>query len=212
MIESDPQGTIVSPELDGEPGHLVVVGSSAGGIEALGVLVSGLAEGFPAPVVLAQHLDPTRPSQLSGILERRSVLPVVTVTDDTKLQPGRIYVVPSNRHVVIEDSKVRLEADHGDRPRPSIDRLLSTAARSYGDKLIAVILTGSGSDGAEGALGVKEAGGCVVIQNPRTAAHPSMPSSLPPAAVDHVADLDQIAPLLRDNRSIRTLSGRCWTW
>jgi two-component system CheB/CheR fusion protein len=195
---SDPQEATMSRELDGEPGHLVVVGSSAGGIEALGVLVSGLSERFPAPVVLAQHLDPTRPSQLSGILERRSILPVATVTDDTKLQPGRIYVVPSNRHVMIQDSRVRLEADHGDRPRPSIDLLLSSAARSYGDKLIAVILTGSGSDGAEGAVAVKEAGGCVVIQNPRTAAHPSMPSALPPTAVDHVANLDQIAPLLGD--------------
>jgi two-component system, chemotaxis family, CheB/CheR fusion protein len=181
-----------------ESSHLVVVGSSAGGIEALGVLVSGLPVSFPAPIVLAQHLDPNRPSQLSGILERRSSMPVITVTEEKKLQPGHIYVVPSNRHVVIRDGTVGLEEDHGDRPRPSIDLLLSTAARSYGERLIAVILTGSGSDGAEGAVEVKEAGGCVVIQNPRTAAHPSMPAALPPTAVDHVVDLEQIAPLIQD--------------
>jgi two-component system CheB/CheR fusion protein len=183
-----------SPEVD----HLVVVGSSAGGIEALGVLLSGLSDTFPAPVVIAQHLDPNRPSLLPGILERRSAIPVVTVAEDTKLVPGHVYVVPSNRHVVIRDGSVGLEADHGERPRPSVDLLLSTAARSYGDRLIAVILTGSGTDGAEGAVEVKEAGGCVVIQNPRTAAHPSMPAALPPTAVDHVADLEQIAPLLDD--------------
>jgi two-component system CheB/CheR fusion protein len=181
-----------------ESSHLVVVGSSAGGIEALGILVSGLTEDFPAPIVLAQHLDPSRPSQLTGILERRSVVPVITVTESMKLQPGRVYVVPSNRHAVIQDGQVGLEGDHGDRPRPSIDLLLSTAARSYGERLIAVILTGSGSDGAEGAVEVKEAGGCVVIQNPRTAAHPSMPGALPPTVVDHVVELEQIAPLLQD--------------
>jgi two-component system CheB/CheR fusion protein len=180
-----------------ESTHLVVVGSSAGGIEALGILVSGLTEDFPAPIVLAQHLDPSRPSQLTGILERRSVVPVITVTESMKLQPGRVYVVPSNQHAVIRDGQVGLEGDHGDRPRPSIDLLLSTAARSYGERLIAVILTGSGSDGAEGAVEVKEAGGCVVIQNPRTAAHPSMPGALPPTVVDHVVELEQIAPLLQ---------------
>jgi len=191
-----------------EPGHLVVVGSSAGGIEALGVLVSMLGDDFPAPIVLAQHLDPSRPSLLTGILERRSSLPVVTVEAETKLQAGHVYVIPSNRHVVIRDGTVGIEADHGDRPRPSIDLLLSTAARSYGERLIAVILTGSGSDGAEGAVEVKELGGCVVIQNPRTAAHPSMPAALPPTAVDYVVDLERIGPLLRDLLRGSTLEKR----
>ena len=178
--------------------HLVVVGSSAGGIEALGVLVSSLPEKFPAAVVLAQHLDPTRPSQLHGILERRSTLPVVTVTEDTRLHPGRIYVVPANRHVVIHDGSVGLSEDDASRPRPSVDLLLSSAARSYGDRLVAVILTGTGSDGAAGAVEVKEHGGTVVIQNPSTAAYPSMPSALPPSVVDHVCDLERIGPMLND--------------
>jgi two-component system CheB/CheR fusion protein len=178
--------------------HLVVVGSSAGGIEALGTLVSGLPEDFPAPIVLAQHLDPNRPSLLSGILERRSKLPVVPIAGEVALAPGHVYVVPSNRHVVIRDGTVALEGDHIDRPCPSIDLLLSTAARSYGERLIAVILTGSGSDGAEGAVEVKEHGGCVIIQNPRTAAHPSMPAALPPTAVDYIVEMDQIAPMLHD--------------
>ena len=179
---------------------LVVVGSSAGGVGALSTLVSTLNESFPAPIVIAQHLDPQRPSHLGSILERRSVLPIVVVSEEepTKLESGKIYVVPSNRHVKIKDGHVHLEGDHGDRPRPSVDILLSSAAAAYGEHLIAVILTGSGSDGAAGAVDVKSSGGVVIIQNPQTAAYPSMPLSLPPTAVDHVVDMEQIGPLLYD--------------
>jgi len=190
------------------PGHLVVVGSSAGGIEALSVLASGLGKDFPAPVVFAQHLDPSRPSQLAGILERRSALPVVSVTGDTPLVPGTLYVVPANRNIVIRDGTAVLGEEHADRPRPSVDLLLTSASRSYAERLIAVILTGSGSDGAAGAIEVKEHGGTVVIQNPRTAAYPSMPSALPPTIVDHVCELDKIAPMLRDILSGTTIEKR----
>ena len=179
---------------------LVVVGSSAGGISALSTLVSTLHKSFPAPVVLAQHLDPQRPSHLGSILERRSTLPIVVVSEQqpTLLEGGKIYVVPANRHVKIVDGHVNLEQDQGDRPKPSVDLLLSSAAQVYGEHLIAVILTGSGSDGAAGAVDVKNSGGVVIIQNPQTAPYPSMPLSLPPTAVDHVVDMEQIGPLLFD--------------
>ena len=179
---------------------LVVVGSSAGGVGALTTLVSTLDKNFPAPIVLAQHLDPQRPSHLGTILERRSTLPIVVVseTPPTQLESGKIYVVPANRHVKISDGLVLLEDDHADRPIPSVDRLLSSAAENYGEHLIAVILTGSGSDGAAGAVDVKNAGGVVIVQNPQTAAYPSMPLSLPPTAVDHVVEMEQIGPLLYD--------------
>jgi two-component system CheB/CheR fusion protein len=179
---------------------LVVVGSSAGGVGALSTLVSTLNKSFPAPIVIAQHLDPQRPSHLGSILERRSVLPIVVVTEQppTKLESGKIYVVPANRHVRILDGHVHLEGDHADRPKPSVDMLLSSAAQSYGEHLIAVILTGSGSDGAAGAVDVKNSGGVVIIQNPQTAAYPSMPLSLPPTAVDHVVEIEQIGPMLHD--------------
>jgi two-component system CheB/CheR fusion protein len=179
---------------------LVVVGSSAGGVGALSTLVSTLNKSFPAPIVIAQHLDPQRPSQLGSILERRSTLPIVVICEHepTRLEGGKIYVVPANRHVKVTDGHVHLEADHDDRPKPSVDMLLSSAAEAYGEHLIAVILTGSGSDGAAGAVEVKNAGGGVIIQNPQTAAYPSMPLSLPPTAVDHVVDMEQIGPLLFD--------------
>jgi two-component system CheB/CheR fusion protein len=179
---------------------LVVVGSSAGGVGALTTLVSTLPTSFPAPVVLAQHLDPQRPSHLGSILERRSTLPIVIVNEDapTPLEKGKIYVVPSNRHVKIVDGHLNLETDNIERPKPSVDLLLSSAAKVYGEHLIAVILTGSGSDGAAGAVDVKNAGGLVIIQNPQTAPYPSMPLSLPPTAVDHIVEMEQIGPLLYD--------------
>ncbi|MEA2574532.1 MAG: two-component system, chemotaxis family, CheB/CheR fusion protein [Chloroflexia bacterium] len=182
-----------------DPQHrLVVIGSSAGGIQALTVLVSTLPRNFPAPIVLAQHLDPNRPSNLSAILERRSSLPIVTVTGSTRLEGGTIYVVPANRHVGVADGHVEILSDQVGRPKPSIDLLLSTAAQSYGDRLVAVVLTGVGNDGAAGAVDVKNAGGYVVIQNPSTARYPSMPLALPPTAVDHVADIENMATTLVD--------------
>lgn len=181
----------VSPEL-------VVVGSSAGGVDALSILVSTLPPDFPAAIVLAQHLDPRRPSTLHTILQRSTMLEVISVESTMTLERGKVYVVPANRHVTILHDHVALEEDRQGRPRPSVDLLLSTAARAFGERLTAVILTGSGSDGAAGAVEVKRAGGTVVIQNPATARYPSMPLALPPTAVDHVVDLEAIGGLLYD--------------
>ena len=181
-----------------EPFDLVVIGSSAGGVEALSTLVATLPVDFPAPIVLAQHLDPSRPSTLDVILQRRSTLPVQRVETNATLENGRIYVIPSNRHVSIRDHKVQILEERGKRPRPSVDILLSTAAESYGEHLIAVILTGSGSDGAAGAVDVKNAGGTVIVQDPRTARYPSMPMALPPTVVDFEEQVEQIGPLLYD--------------
>ncbi len=177
---------------------LVVVGSSAGGVGALSTLVSTLTSDFPAPIVLAQHLDPQRESHLGAILDRRSALPIVVVNErePTRLENGKIYVVPANKHVKIADSHVLLEAFNAERPTPSVDKLLSSAAEAYGEHLIAVILTGSGSDGAAGAVEVKKSGGVVIIQNPETAPYPSMPLSLPPTVVDHVVEIERIGPLI----------------
>ncbi len=176
--------------------RLVVVGSSAGGIEALSVLVSTLPADFPVPIVLAQHLDPHRPSNLGAILQRRATLPVNVITAHTQLRPGEIYVVPENRHVTISDGYVEVQEDHKGRPKPSVDLLLSSAARACGERLIAVILTGFGSNGSIGAIEVKKAGGTVIIQNPETARFPSMPLALSPTIVDIQVDIERIGPLL----------------
>lgn len=180
--------------------QLVVVGSSAGGVEALSKLVADFPTSFPVPIVIAQHLDPKRPSHLAEILARHSSLPVVMIKEKEKLQGGTIYVVPSNHHVMIDDHEVSVtpHVNSNGRPKPSIDLLLNSAAEVYGEKLIAVILTGTGSDGTAGAQTVHDAGGTVVIQNPSTAAYPGMPQSLAHDTVDLVADLSKIGTLLFD--------------
>src|ERR671931_1352828 len=149
--------------------QLVVVGASAGGIDALSTLVATLPRDFPAPLLIAQHLDPGRPSHLAQILARRSTLPVHTVTDQAPLENGVVFVVPANHHVEITDHAISLRTRDGGRSMPSVDLLLTTAAPVFGENLIAVILTGTGTDGAAGARAVKEAGGMGVIQNPPTA-------------------------------------------
>ena len=155
---------------------LVVIGASAGGIDALSRLVATLPPSFPAPIVIAQHLDPSRISHLADILQRASPVPVQTVANQTPLAAGTIYVVPANRHVTLTDHELRLSADDNQgRSKPSIDRLLSSAAQVYGEHLITVILTGTGSDGAAGARQVKEVDGTVIVQNPETAQYPGMP-------------------------------------
>jgi two-component system CheB/CheR fusion protein len=178
--------------------QLVVIGSSAGGIEALSRVVASLPSDFPAPIVIAQHLDPRRPSHLGEILARHATLPIKVVEDAASLEDGVIFVIPSNHLVEIAAGELRLRPARAGTVAPSVDLLLETAAAAFGPGLIAVILTGSGSDGSAGAWQVKQAGGTVVIENPATALFPSMPRSISPSLVDATADLDSIGGVLRD--------------
>src|SRR5215472_8629480 len=123
-------------EKSSPPSHLVVIGSSAGGIDALSTLVATLHAEFPAPIVIAQHLDPHRPSHLGDILARRSTLPVRTAQEQEPLEAGIIYVVPSNRHVQIHNGQMELQAEETTRVKPSIDLLFSSAAEAYGERLV----------------------------------------------------------------------------
>jgi two-component system, chemotaxis family, CheB/CheR fusion protein len=178
--------------------QLVVVGSSAGGIEVLSTLLSSLDADFPAPIVIAQHLDPERVSHLQEILSRRTKMPVVTVSRTERLKPGTAFVVPSNRDVYITNHEVGVRIGNHAHAQPSVDLLLTTAADVYGDRLIAVILTGTGSDGAAGARAVKRSGGTVVIQDPSTAPFPGMPLALATNLVDVVASADRMGTVLRN--------------
>ncbi len=178
--------------------QLVVIGSSAGGIEALTRVVGSLPPDFPAPIVIAQHLDPRRPSHLGEILSRHATLPIKVVEDAESLEDGVIFVIPSNTLVEIVGGELRLRPAKTGSIAPSVDLLLETAATAFGPGLTAVILTGTGSDGSAGAWHVKQAGGTVVIENPATALFPSMPRSISPSLVDATADLDSIGVVLRD--------------
>src|SRR5437763_4944543 len=177
---------------------LVVVGASAGGSAALSTLVATRPADFPAPVVIAQHLTPTQPSVLADILARHSRLPVRLVMDHAPLDAGVVFVVPANRHVTITDHALRLLTDDGGHPMPSIDQLFSSAATAFGERVIAVILTGTGTDGAIGTRAVKEAGGTVLVQNPQTAEYPGMPGAIPALLVDAVVEVETLGPRLHD--------------
>ncbi|MGD0474087.1 MAG: chemotaxis protein CheB [Candidatus Velthaea sp.] len=182
---------------EAEHGCLVVTGSSAGGIEALSVVLGALPSDFGAPVVVAQHLDPAVPSSLAAILGKHTKLHVVAVDDSEPLEPATVYVVPSDRQVEITDGCVQVRSDGQlRRPKPSIDLLFASAAAAFGERLIAVVLTGMGSDGRNGARAVKQHGGIVIIEDPQTASFPSMPGSLEPGLVDVIAPLDEIGPEL----------------
>jgi two-component system, chemotaxis family, CheB/CheR fusion protein len=179
--------------------HLVVVVSSAGGIGALSGLVSSLPEDFDAPIVVAQHLDPKRESHLHEILARKSPLPVKTVTEHEPLQAGVVFVVPANRHVNITDSEIEFSSEStSGQSMPSINLLMETAAGVFGENLIAIVLSGSGTDGTEGARTVSQAGGTVIIQDPETAEFGEMPRSLAPSTVDIVSPLEELGPILKN--------------
>ncbi|HYH11805.1 MAG TPA: chemotaxis protein CheB, partial [Thermomicrobiales bacterium] len=177
---------------------LVVLGSSAGGIDALLTVVGGLPADFTAPVVVAQHLDPHHESRLADLLASRSNLPVHAVTGHAQLEPGTIYVVPTSSDVAITDHTVDLATSGTGRSHPSVDRLMATAAPVFRENLIGVVLTGTGADGTAGAQAVKAYGGTVIVQNPDSARFSGMPASVLQAAIDIVAELDAIAGLLVD--------------
>jgi two-component system, chemotaxis family, protein-glutamate methylesterase/glutaminase len=159
-------------------GPVVVVGASAGGVEALKVLVAGLPDDFPAAVVVVLHLGPGGPSVLPQILARQARLPVVVAQSGLALAAGSIYVGPPNRHLELNGDRLRLTADPPqDHHRPSIDRLFSSAAVALGARVIGVILSGSLHDGALGLAAIALAGGTAVVQEPDSADYPGMPAS-----------------------------------
>src|SRR3954447_3685806 len=185
-------------EADDAISQLVVIGSSAGGIDALSTIARTLPADLPAPILVAQHLDPRRPSHLTDILRRQTSLRVETVEDHARLEAGTILVLPPGRQAEITDHEVRLSDTTERGPRPSIDVLFSSAAQVFGEGVIAVILTGTGHDGAAGARDVKAMGGTVVVQNPETASYPGMPLSLAPTSIDIVAELEAIGGLIHE--------------
>jgi two-component system CheB/CheR fusion protein len=193
----DPQPTR-DPANDEATPRIVVVGASSGGIEALLVLLGALPADLPASIVVAQHIDPQRLSHLGEVLGARTTLRVRSVADREPLQPGVVYVAPADRDLEVTAREVVARVPEGAASKPSVDRLLTSAAHVFSDDLIAVVLSGTGTDGAIGAQAVKAHGGIVVVQNPETAEYAGMPRAVNPSAVDIVADVEAIGPLLVD--------------
>src|SRR5215469_16540682 len=167
---------------------IVAIGASAGAIEALTALVGALPADFPGTLFIVVHTSPDACSKVPQILGRAGVLPVVAPQDMTVFAPGRIYVSSPNRHMLLERDHVRIvRGPKENRHRPAIDPLFRSAAWAYGPRVVGVILTGSGDDGAAGQWAIKSCGGTTVVQDPATAAHPEMPeSALLHNEIDHI--------------------------
>jgi two-component system chemotaxis response regulator CheB len=184
---------------------VVVVGASAGGVEALSILVSELPRDLRAAVFVVLHLSRAR-SVLPEILTRAGRLPAVHPADGDRIEHGRIYVGRPDHHLTLEDGRIRVV--HGPTEngyRPAVDPLFRSAARVYGPRVIGIILTGALDDGTAGLAAVKEAGGIAIVQDPDEAFASSMPRSARAfVAVDHVRPLREIGALVASLTSEQT--------
>jgi two-component system chemotaxis response regulator CheB len=178
--------------------QIVVVGASAGGIDALRVLVAALPADFRAPVCIVVHTAPQSPGVLPAILSRAGPLEATNAVNGERLAPARIYVAPPDCHLLVEPGRLRVtKGPKENRFRPAIDPLFRSAAQVYGPGTIGVVLTGSLDDGSAGLWTVKQLGGTTVVQDPADALFPSMPqNAIAHTRVDHVVPLAGIAPLL----------------
>lgn len=165
-------------------GHdIVVVGASAGGMEALQALVRGFPPDLPAALFIVWHMPAHSLGVLPQVLERAGPLPAAHVSDGEPIVPGRIYVAPPDRHLMLEPGRMRLT--HGPKEnhfRPAVDPLFRSAAVAYGARVIGVVLSGLLDDGTAGLWAIKDRGGLAVVQEPDDALFPSMPRS----ALEHV--------------------------
>ena len=187
---------------------IVVVGASAGGMAALEQLVAGLPRGLPASLFVVWHLAPGVKSVLPTLLGRAGPLPACNPKDGDPIEPGRIYVGPNDRHMLLENGYIRVaRGPKENRFRPAIDPLFRSAAYIYGPRAVGVVLSGALDDGTAGLWAIKLRGGTAVVQDPAEAMHRSMPlSALDNVEVDYKLPVAQIGPLL--GRLVREPAGR----
>ncbi|MEP0747337.1 MULTISPECIES: chemotaxis protein CheB [unclassified Coleofasciculus] len=178
--------------------EIVVIGASAGGMEALKKLLAQLPSNFPGAIFIVWHIAPAYPSVLPQILDRVCSLPVAHAIDKEAIKPGRVYVAPPDHHLLVESGYVRVtKGPKENRFRPSIDVLFRSAARSYGNQAIGVVLTGMLDDGASGLYAVKEQGGKAIVQDPFDALHASMPiQAMKAVEVDWCVPVAEMGALL----------------
>ena len=177
----------------------IVVGASAGGVEALLSVFGDLPPGFGLPIVAVLHLPDERRSQLAEVFDRRIILPVVEARDKELIKPGTLYFAGPGYHLSVEqDRSLSLsQEDRVHHSRPAIDFLFESAADAYGSGLLAILLTGANQDGARGLAHVKQQGGTTVVQDPAEARVAVMPrAALALHTPDHILSLSQIGSLL----------------
>ncbi len=178
--------------------NIVVVGASAGGVEALSALFWDMPSSLPIAYFVVLHRSPHSRSWLPSILERTGLLPAEHPGDGERIRPGRIYVAPPDFHLMVGEGIVHLT--HGPKEnhsRPAIDPLFRSAAQVYGQRVIGVLLSGLLDDGVEGLKEIKRNGGLAIVQTPAEAGFPDMPlNALAKAEIDHCAPVAQIRDLI----------------
>jgi two-component system chemotaxis response regulator CheB len=181
-----------------ETREIVVIGASAGGVEALKEVVAALPADFPAAILVVVHFPAYSTSTLPAILSRAGSLPATHPQDGDAIVPGHIYVAPPDWHLIVERGRVRLtQGPRENGHRPAADPLFRSAALAYGRGVVGVVLTGNLDDGTAGLTSVVRRGGVAVVQDPADALHPGMPSSaLAYVRVDHSVPLAELPALL----------------
>lgn len=178
---------------------IVAMAASAGGLTALTQVLSTLPGNFPATIAVVQHLNPRHRSLMADILSRRTPLRVKQAEAGESLISGTVYIAPPNRHLLVNsDGTLSLsQSELVHFLRPSADLLFESVATSYRERAIAVVLTGTGTDGAMGVEAIKKMGGTVIVQDQKTAEFPGMPSAaIKTGNVDFILQLEEISPLL----------------
>ena len=157
---------------------VILIGGSAGGIEALLRILEQLPADLPAAVGVVLHRSASHATRLSGILARRSLMPLVEPDRIQAFRRGTVYLAPPDRHMLVEDGLIRLSGGPREhRTRPAIDPLFRSASEAYGNRTAGLVLSGLGTDGVEGLTSIKKAGGISLAQNPIDADFPAMPAN-----------------------------------
>jgi two-component system chemotaxis response regulator CheB len=180
---------------------IVALAASAGGLQAIRKLLSQLPASFPAAIVVVQHLAPNYQSIMAEILERATPLRTKQAEEGDRIERGIIHIAPPDHHLLVNGDGT-LSLSHSELVhfvRPSADLLFESVAASYGERAIAVVLTGTGSDGDMGVQAIKSMGGRVIAQDPESADFPGMPrTAIDTGCVDLVLPLDEIPGKLLD--------------
>ncbi len=182
---------------------IIVVGASAGGVEALAEFASRLPAGLPAAILIVLHMPAYGHSVLPDILNRRGPLPASHPKDGEPIEPGRIYVAPPDHHLLVREGRILLTRGPAENNhRPAVDALFRAAARTYGPRVTGVILSGTLDDGTAGLQAIKMRGGVALVQDPAEAMFAGMPRS----AMENVA-VDAVQPLAALTATIVRLAG-----
>ena len=187
------------PPLSGSTFDVIALAASAGGLAAISRILSALPADLPAAIVIVQHLDPRHRSLMANILSRRTLLQVKQAEEGDPLSPATVYIAPPNRHLLVNpDGTLSLsQSELVHFVRPSADLLFESVAASYRHCAIAVVLTGTGSDGAMGVQAIKKMGGTVICQDEESAEFFGMPgAAIQTGDVDFILSLDEISSAL----------------